>query len=73
MELREKVVIDAGSADLPIVNNLDVPMTKEVQNAVALLVSLGKSQNDAGKLIEAASKLGATTTEELVNMAFRID
>lgn len=73
LELREKVVIDAGAADLPIVNNLDIPMTKEVQNAVALLVSLGKSQNDAEKLIEAASKLGATTTEELVNMAFRID
>ena len=73
LELKEKVVVDASSVELPIVNNLDVPLTLEVQNAVAVLVSLGKNQSDAEKLIEAASKLGAATTEELVNMAFRIN
>ncbi len=73
LELKEKVVVDANEINLPIVNNLDVPLTKEVQNAVAVLVSLGKSQVDAEKLVEAASKLGASTTEELINMAFRIN
>lgn len=75
LELKEKVVVDASAVavDLPILNSLDVPLTKEMQNAVAVLVSLGKSQADAEKLIEAASKLGASTTEELINMAFRIN
>lgn len=73
LELKEKVVVDANAIELPILNNLDVPLTKEIQNAVAVLVSLGKSQTDAEKLVDAASKLGATTTEELINMAFRIN
>lgn len=73
LELREKVVVDASAQSLPVVSNLDIPLTKEIQNAIALLVSLGKNQSDAEKLIEAASKLGATSTEELVNMAFRIN
>lgn len=73
LELKEKVVVDANSIELPILNNLDVPLTKEMQNAVAVLVSLGKSQADAEKLVDAASKLGATTAEELINMAFRIN
>lgn len=72
LELKEKVVVDANAVELPILNNLDVPLTKESRNAVAVLVSLGKSQADAEKLVEAASKLGATTAEELINMAFRI-
>lgn len=73
LELKEKVVVDANAVDLPILNNMDVPLTKEMKNAVAVLVSLGKSQADAEKLIDAASKLGATTAEELINMAFRIN
>ena len=73
LELKEKVVVDANAVELPILNNLDVHLTKEARNAVAVLVSLGKSQADAEKLIDAASKLGATTAEELINMAFRIN
>lgn len=73
LELKEKVVVDANAVELPILNSLDVPLTKEMHNAVAVLVSLGKSQADAEKLIDAASKLGASTTEELINMAFRIN
>lgn len=73
LELKEKVVVDANAVELPILNSLDVPLTKEMQNAIAVLVSLGKSQADAEKLIDAASKLGASTTEELINMAFRIN
>lgn len=73
LELKEKVVVDADAVELPIINNLDVPLTKEMQNAIAVLCSLGKSQVDAEKLIDAASKLGANTTEELINMAFRIN
>lgn len=73
LELKEKVVVDANSVELPILNSASVPLSKEMQNAVAVLVSLGKSQADAEKLIEASSKLGAKSTEELVNMAFRIN
>lgn len=72
LELKEKVVVDANAVELPILNNFDTPFTKEAQNAIAVLVSLGKNQADAEKLVDAASKLGATTAEELINMAFRI-
>lgn len=73
LELKEKVVVDAADMVLPITQNPDLQINKEVQNAIAVLCSLGKSQADAEKLVEAASKLGATTAEELINMAFRIN
>lgn len=73
LELKEKVVVDATEVKMPILNSLDVPLTKEMQNAIAILSSLGKNQADAERLVNAANKLGATTTEELVNMAFRIN
>lgn len=73
LELREKVMVDASQIDTPIAKHLDSPLTKEMQNAIAVLCSLGKSQQDAEKLVDAASKLGATTAEELINMAFRIN
>ncbi|MCH5153294.1 MAG: Holliday junction branch migration protein RuvA [Clostridiales bacterium] len=73
LELKEKVVVEAKNMVLPITQNVDSPMSKEMSNAIAVLCSLGKSQADAEKLIEAAAQLGATTTEELINMAFRIN
>ncbi len=75
LELKEKVMVDASQIqmDVPIVQHPDNPLTREMQNAVAVLCSLGKTQQDAEKLVEAASKLGANTTEELINMAFRIN
>ena len=73
LELREKVMVDASQIETPIAKHLDAPLTKDMQNAIAVLCSLGKSQQDAEKLVDAASKLGATTTEELINMAFRIN
>lgn len=74
LELKEKVSVDANDTMmLPITQNPDMPFNKEMQNAVAVLCSLGKTQSDAQKLVEAASKLGATTAEELINMAFRIN
>ena len=73
LELKEKVMVDASQIDAPIVQHADAPLSKEMQNASAVLCSLGKSQQDAQKLVEAASKLGANTTEELINMAFRIN
>ena len=72
LELKEKVVVDAADMVLPITQNPDLQINKDVQSAIAVLCSLGKSQADAEKLVEAAAKLGATTTEELINMAFRI-
>lgn len=73
LELKEKVVVDASAMDLPIARHADVALTKDMQDAMAILCSLGKSRADAQQLVEAASKLGATTAEQLVNMAFRIN
>ena len=73
LELKEKVMVDATQIETPIAKHLDSPLTKEMQNAIAVLCSLGKSQQDAEKLVDAASKLGATTAEELINIAFRIN
>ena len=73
LELKEKVVVDAKDMVLPITQNPDMQINKEMSNAIAVLCSLGKSQADAEKLIDAAAKLGASTTEELINMAFRIN
>ena len=72
LELKEKVMVEASSVALPIAEE-GISLTKDMKDAVAVLVSLGKSQADAEKLVEAASKLGATTANELVNMAFRIN
>lgn len=73
LELKEKVVVDATDMALPITQNPDMQINKDMQNAIAVLCSLGKSQADAEKLVDAAAKLGASTTEELINMAFRIN
>lgn len=72
LELKEKVVVDAAAMDLPPILNPALQTNKDVTDAIAILCSLGKSQADAEKLVEAASQLGATTATELVNMAFRI-
>lgn len=71
LELQEKVSVDSASTVLPEISA--APLTKSMQDAVAVLVSLGKNRADAEKLVEAASQLGATTADELVNMAFRIN
>ena len=73
LELKEKVVVEAKDMVLPLTQNHAMPLTAEMNNAIAVLCSLGKSQADAEQLIETAAKLGATTTEELINMAFRIN
>ena len=73
LELKEKVVVDAMDMVLPIAQNPDLKLNKDMSNAIAVLCSLGKSQADAEKLVDAAAKLGATTTEELINMSFRIN
>lgn len=73
LELKEKIILDANAMELPIALNPDLKVNKDMQDAIAVLCSLGKSQADAEKLVDAASKLGATTANELVNMAFRIN
>lgn len=70
LELKEKVFVDASELS---VQTPATKFTKEAQDAVAILCSLGKSQADAERLIEAALQLGANTATELVNMAFRIN
>ncbi len=73
LELKEKVVVDAAQMVLPVTQNPDLQINKDIQNAIAVLCSLGKSRQDAEKLVDAAAKLGASTADELVNMAFRIN
>lgn len=70
LELKEKVIVDASALSSEVA--VAPQFNQEAQAAIAILCSLGKNQADAEKLIEAASKLGATTASELVNMAFRI-
>lgn len=72
LELKEKVVVDAAAMELAPTQNPALQTNKDIQDAVAILCSLGKNQADAEKLVEAASQLGATTATELVNMAFKI-
>ena len=72
LELKEKVVVEASSMDLMPLENVGLAPNKQVQDAIAILCSLGKTQADAEKLVEAATQLGATSTTDLVNMAFRI-
>ena len=73
LELREKVCVQEDDFVMPITQNPDAKLSKDMQSAVAVLCSLGKTQAEAEKLVEAASKLGASTAEELINMAFRIN
>lgn len=68
LELREKVAEEAQQTPVAVAG-----MTKDMADAVAILCSLGKNASEAEKLVEAASKLGAVTTQELINMAFRIN
>lgn len=68
LELREKVAEEARQTPVTVSG-----MTKDMADAVAILCSLGKNASEAEKLVEAASKLGAVTAQELINMAFRIN
>lgn len=68
LELREKVAEEAQQTPVAVAG-----MTKDMADAVAILCSLGKNASEAEKLVEAASKLGAVTAQELINMAFRIN
>lgn len=68
LELREKVAEEAQQTPVAVAG-----MTKDMADAVAILCSLGKNATEAEKLVEAASKLGAVTAQELINMAFRIN
>ena len=72
LELKEKVIVDASALNTDVAIS-NAAISKDMQDAIAILCSLGKSQADAEKLIDAASKLGANTATELVNMAFRIN
>lgn len=68
LELREKVAEEAQQTPVTVAG-----MTKDMADAVAILCSLGKNASEAEKLVEAASKLGAVTAQDLINMAFRIN
>ncbi len=79
LELKEKVTVDinyigSGQQSMNFTQDYgDNVLTNEQKAAISVLCSLGKSQVDAEKLVEAASKLGASSSEELINMAFRIN
>ncbi len=71
LELREKVVVNAEEISQKTFES-NVTLSKDMQDAISILCSLGKNHAEAEHLIEAVSKLGATTATELVNMALRI-
>ncbi len=78
LELKEKVTPDdayigVGQQSLDFGSQKQNAFDASAKAAIAVLCSLGKGQSDAEKLVEAATKLGASSTEEIVNMAFRID
>lgn len=77
LELKEKVVPDEaylgmGQQSMDF-GTKQTSFDSQARAAIAVLCSLGKGQPDAERLVEAAVKLGAVSTEEIVNMAFRID
>lgn len=72
LELKEKVTVDARDLTLPIAQNPDLQQNKNIADAIAMLCALGKSQADADKLVDAASKLGAESVQDLVHMALKI-
>lgn len=77
LELREKVVVDsvyigAGQQSFDFAAEKNDELSVEAQQAVAILCSLGKQPTDAEKLVKAVVQLGAKSTEEIVNMAFRM-
>lgn len=72
LELREKVSVDGSVAQQEKPQNNGVVLTPQMQDAVSVLMSLGLTETDAVRRITAASQLGATTTEELINTSFRI-
>ena len=69
LELREKV---EGLANGETTVS-QTSMSKAATDAISVLVSLGLSQQDAITRIETAMQLGAQTSEELINMAFRLN
>lgn len=77
LELKEKVVVDsvyinAGQQSFDFATERTDKLSPDAEKAVAILCSLGKTPADAEKLVQAVVKLGATTTEEIVNMSFRM-
>ena len=77
LELKEKVVVDsvyinAGQQSFDCATERTDKLSPDAEKAVAILCSLGKTPADAEKLVQAVVKLGATTTEEIVNMSFRM-
>lgn len=77
LELKEKVVVDsvyinAGQQSFDFAIERTDKLSPDAEKAVAILCSLGKTPADAEKLVQAVVKLGATTTEEIVNMSFRM-
>ena len=69
LELREKV--EGLAQDTKAVPQ--ATFNKQANDAISVLVSLGLSQQDATARIETAMQLGAQTSEELINMAFRLN
>lgn len=65
LELRGKVdaTQDCGNS---------TPIDNTISDVVALLTSLGLSQSDATQRVEMAQQLGATSTEQYINMALKM-
>lgn len=68
----ERLVLELRGKVEATDNNSSVPVDNTVNDVVALLTSLGLSQSDALDRVERARQLGATTTEQYVNMALKM-
>ena len=66
------VYIGAGQQSFDFATEKTDELSPDAQKAVAILCSLGKTPSDAEKLVKAVVKLGAISTEEIVNMSFRM-
>ena len=66
------VYINAWQQSFDFATERTDKLSPDAEKAVAILCSLGKTPADAEKLVQAVVKLGATTTEEIVNMSFRM-
>lgn len=73
LELREKVTPDGEKMpETPQYTGDEQQLTGAMRDAVSVLVSLGLTETDATRRIVASAQLGAVTTEELINMSFRM-
>jgi Holliday junction DNA helicase RuvA len=67
LELREKVSVSGGA-----IQQNSTQFDKEMTDAIEIVMSLGLNRAEAERRILKSRELGANTTQELFNMAFKL-